>query len=372
MRKLRVAIVAPSLRILGGQAVQAQRLVEGWRSDPDVDAWLVPINPLPPGPLWHAVKIKYVRTLATEATYLARLLRELRRADVVHVFSASYSSFLLAPLPAMLMARAFRRPVILNYHSGQAPDHLRRSRIARVAIAKVARTIVPSRFLVEVFSSFGLDAVTVPNIVDLTRFRFRERRPLRPRILSTRNFEPLYNVACTLRAFALVQQRWAEAELTLVGGGSLERELRSLARDLGLRHVTFTGRVAPQDIAAHYAAHDLYVQSPDVDNMPTSILEAFASGLPVVATDAGGVPAILTDGTHGLLVPRDDHRGLADRIGRLLEQPAMARDLARNAHATCQAYTWPRVRDQWLSNYREVLGQPPAPPRSLGAAVGPP
>jgi glycosyltransferase involved in cell wall biosynthesis len=371
MPKLRVAIVAPSLRILGGQAVQAQRLIEAWRDDPDVDAWLVPVNPLPPGPLWRAVKIKYIRTLTTEATYLALLLRELRRADVVHVFSAAYSSFLLAPLPAMLMSRAFGRPVILNYRSGQAPEHLRRSRIARAAIARVDRTIVPSRFLVDVFSTFGLSAVSVPNVVDLESFRFRERCPVRPRILSTRNFEPLYNVRCTLRAFALVQQRWPEAELTLVGGGSLDRELRSLVHELGLRQVTFTGRVAPQDIAAHYAAHDLYVQSPNIDNMPTSILEAFASGLPVVATKAGGVPAILTDGTHGLLVPRDDHRAMADRILRLLEQPVMARDLARNAFATCHAYTWPRVRDQWLSNYREVLGQPPAPAPSLVAAVGP-
>jgi len=121
MRKLRVAIVAPSLRILGGQAVQAQRLVEAWRNDPEVEAWLVPVNPVPPGPLSRAVKIKYIRTLTTEATYLALLVRELRRADIVHVFSAAYSSFLLAPLPAMLIARAFGRPVILNYRSGQAP-----------------------------------------------------------------------------------------------------------------------------------------------------------------------------------------------------------------------------------------------------------
>jgi glycosyltransferase involved in cell wall biosynthesis len=369
MRKLRVAIVAPSLRILGGQAVQAHRLVEAWRNDPDVDAWLVPVNPLPPGPFSRAVAVKYLRTLTTEATYLARLARELRRADVAHVFSASYTSFLLAPLPAMLMARALGRPVILNYRSGQAPDHLRRSRIARAAIAKVDRTIVPSRFLVDVFSSFGLGAAPVPNVVDLESFRFRDRVPLRPRILSTRNFEPLYNVACTLRAFAIVQQRFPEAELTLVGGGSLDQSLRSLARRLGLRRVTFTGLVPPHEIPAYYAAHDLYLQSPDVDNMPTSILEAFASGLPVVSTDSGGVPAILTDGTHGLLAPCDDHRALADRIVGLLQQPVLARNLARNALATCEAYTWPRVREQWLSHYRSVLGVPTESP--LVAALGP-
>jgi L-malate glycosyltransferase len=369
MRKLRVAIVAPSLRILGGQAVQAHRLVEAWREDPDVEAWLVPVNPLPPGPFSRAIAVKYVRTLATEATYLARLVRELRRADVAHVFSASYTSFLLAPLPAMLMARAIGRPVILNYRSGQAPDHLRRSRIARASIAKVDRTIVPSRFLIDVFSAFGLSADSVPNVVDLDRFRFRERLPLRPRLLSTRNFEPLYNVACTLQAFAIVQQRFPEAELTLVGGGSLDQKLRSLARTLGLRHVTFTGLVPPHEVAAYYAAHDLYVQSPDIDNMPTSILEAFASGLPVVSTDAGGVPAIVTDGTHGLMAPCGDHRALADRIVRLLEQPALARGLARNALATCEAYTWPRVREQWLSHYRGVLGVPTESP--VVAALGP-
>jgi glycosyltransferase involved in cell wall biosynthesis len=369
MRKLRVAIVAPSLRILGGQAVQAHRLVEAWRDDPDVHAWLIPVNPVPPGPFSRAVTVKYLRTLATETTYVARLVRELRRADVAHVFSASYTSFLLAPLPAMLMARAFGRPVILNYRSGQAPDHLRRSRIARASIARADRTVVPSRFLVDVFSQFGLGAVSVPNVVDLDSFRFRERAPLQPRLLSTRNFEPLYNVACTLRAFAIVQQRFPDAELTLVGGGSLEQKLRSLANSLALHHVTFTGRVPPHEIAAYYAAHDLYVQSPNVDNMPTSILEAFASGLPVVSTDSGGVPAILTDGTHGLLAPCDDHQALADRILRLLDHPALARSLARNALATCEAYTWPRVREQWLSHYRGVLGVPTESP--LVAVLGP-
>src|SRR2546421_6693143 len=158
MRKLRIAIVAPSLRILGGQAVQAQRLLDAWKHGPDVDAWWVPVTPVPPGPLAHLLKIKFVRTVITQLVYWPLLFRELRKADVVHVFSASYASFLLAPLPAMLVARMLGRPVVLNYRSGEAPDHLKRSAVARAAIAKVARSIVPSRFLVDVFSSFGLHA----------------------------------------------------------------------------------------------------------------------------------------------------------------------------------------------------------------------
>jgi glycosyltransferase involved in cell wall biosynthesis len=351
---LRVAIVAPSLRILGGQAVQADRLLRAWQNDPEVRAWLVPHNPVPPAPIRFALATKYVRTIVTECVYVPLLLRELARADVVHVFSASYWSFLLAPLPAIVVARAFGRPVVLHYHSGEAPDHLARSTVARAVLSHTSRNVVPSSFLASVFSAFGLRADIVPNLVDLGTFRFRERNPLRPRILSTRNFESIYNVACTLRAFQLVQQRWPAASLTLVGGGSEAPKLKALAETLRLDHVTFAGRVSPDRIADYYDTHDLYVQSPDVDNMPVSVLDAYASGLPVVSTDVGGIPAILTHARHGLLAPAGDHQQLGRCLLRLLDDPLLARELARSAFSTCDAYTWTTLRRQWLGIYRDT------------------
>jgi L-malate glycosyltransferase len=354
-KRLKVAFVAPSLRILGGQAVQADRLLDAWQDDPDVDAWLVPVNPLPPKLLRWAVHFKYLRTIVTELTYLRLLVRELARADVVHVFSASYASFLLAPLPAMLIARALGRPVVLNYRSGEAPDHLRRSAIARKTIARVDLNVVPSRFLVDVFRTFGIRATVVPNIVDRNLFRYRERKPLRPRLVSTRNFDALYNVATTIRAFRIVQDCRPDATLTLVGGGPQEAELRALADDLQLRNVTFVGRVKPGEIAGFYAANDIYIQSPNIDNMPTSVIEAFASGLPVISTEAGGVPAILTHEEHGLLAGLADYEALARHVLRLLDNPAYARALARAAHATTDACTWDAVREQWLRAYRRAL-----------------
>ena len=362
--RLNVAIVAPSMGILGGQAVQASRLLRSWRDDPDINAWLVPINPLPPRPFRWMVGVKYLRTIATQLTYWPTLVRELRKADVVHVFSASYSSFLLAPLPAVLIARLFGKPVVMNYRSGEAPDHLRRSAIARATLRSVDQNAVPSRFLFDVFAGFGIRSEIIPNIVDVERFRFRRREHLRPRILSTRNFESLYNLPCTLRAFRLIQDRYPDASLTLVGAGSQDAAIRRLAADLKLANVTFAGRVAPDEIWRYYAETDVYLQTPDIDNMPTSVLEAFASGCPVVATRAGGVPAILTDGLHGLLVPCNDHQAAADAILRLLDDPAMARRLADAAFDGCTRYQWSSVRSQWVALYRRMVR-----PRAIAAAT---
>jgi glycosyltransferase involved in cell wall biosynthesis len=353
-RRLRVAIVAPTLEILGGHSVEADRMLRGWRDDPDVDAWLVPIDPRPTGALRLATRLKYIRTVVTEMLYIPLLVRELRRADVVHIFSASYSSFLLAPLPAVVVAKALNKPVVLNYHSGEAPDHLSRSRLAREVLARVDRNVVPSAFLRDVFRRFGLDADMVSNTVDLEAFPFRERDPLRPKLLSTRNFGYPYNVAATLRAFAEVQRRVPAASLTLVGSGPDEPKLRALASGLQLTNVTFAGRVAPENIPAYYAAHDIYIQSPDLDNMPLSILEAFASGLPVVSTDVGGVSAMLTNERHGLLAGAGDHEELAAQVCRLLDDPARARKMARAAYQTCRNSTWGQVRDQWLRIYRSL------------------
>jgi glycosyltransferase involved in cell wall biosynthesis len=357
---LRVAIVAPTLDILGGHSVQAAAMLDGWRHDPDVDAWLVPINPPPPAWLAPLARVRYGRTLVTQLVYWPRLWRELRRADVVHAFSASYTSFLLAPLPAWLVARALGKPVLLNYHSGEAEDHLRRSRLARVVLRRVGATIVPSRFLVDVFARAGLTAEAIANVIDRDRFRYRRRDRLRPRLLSTRNLEPNYNVACTLRAFARVQARHPDATLTVVGSGSHAQALRGLATALGLRGVTFAGRVAPGDMARYYDDADVYLQTPAVDNMPLSVLEAFSSGLPVVSTDAGGVRTILTPEVHGLLAPPDDDAAVAAQVCRLLEEPGLGERLASAGRRETDAYVWDAVHPRWAAVYRRLVQPSPA------------
>ena len=366
-RPLRVLIVAPSMDILGGQAVQAARLLEGLRQEPSLEVGFLPINPRLPGPLRLLQRIKYVRTLVTSLQYAASLLWRVRKYDLAHVFSASYLSFVIAPTPAILVSKLYGKKIVLNYHSGEAEDHLTRWRRTAIPTLHLADVIaVQSDYLVNVFARFNLKARAIFNHLEVQRFRFRARAPLRPIFLANRNLEPHYNVGCVLRAFAEIQRSVPEAQLIVVGDGSQRAELESLARSLSLRHTEFRGRVPPGEMRDVYGEADIYLNASEIDSMPISILEAFASGLPVVTTNAGGIPFIVTHEKTGLLVERDDHEALATAALRLLADGALASRITSGALSECEKYSWPSVRDAWLGLYREVMrgkaeaGQHPA------------
>ena len=359
-KPVRLLLVAPSLRILGGQAVQANYLLENLSREPMFEVSFVPHNPRFPGPFRLLQKIKYVRTLATSLVYCINLLLKIPRHDIIHVFSASYLSFLLAPTPAIFIGRLFGKKVILNYHSGEAEDHLRCWPRTSVPIMKLAdELIVPSPYLAGVFRKFGLQAHAISNVVDQEQFNFRERKPLRPIFLSNRNLYLLYNVACTLRAFARIQQRFPEAKLIVAGGGRQRPYLESLASELKLQNVEFRGLVSPGKMNALYDEADIYLNSSNIDNMPGSIIESFACGLPVVSTNAGGIRYIVTHGRTGLLVPKNDFEAMASWAIRLLETPELAESIARNAYEECPAYTWPAVRETWVAAYLHLVGVRP-------------
>lgn len=348
----RVLIVAASVDIMGGQAVQAARLVQHLKEEPAIEVGFLPINPRLPGVLRKLQAIKYVRTVTTSLLYWAKLLANVPRFDTIHIFSASYLSFLIAPTPALIVARLFGKRIILNYHSGEAEDHLRRWPRTTMPLLKLAdEIIVPSPYLVRVFSQFGLTAKAIFNVIDFDQLTFRRRETLRPAFLSNRNFEAHYGVDVVLRAFAVIQQRFADASLMVVGDGPCRSELLKLATDLKLRDVNFVGRVDREQMAELYNQADCFLNGSRVDNQPLSILESFACGLPVVTTDAGGIPDVVTNGVTALMVKMDDHEALARAATHLIEHPDLAAKMTSAGRQECARYTWEAVRNQWLEAY---------------------
>jgi glycosyltransferase involved in cell wall biosynthesis len=349
---LKVCIVAPSLDILGGQAVVAQRLMGKLAEDPDIELSFIPHNPRLPGPLRLLQRVKYVRTIATSVAYVSLLLARLRSQDVVHVFSASYWSFLLAPTPAVLIGKLYGKRVIVNYRSGEAEDHLMRWPSALRVLRRVDAIVTPSGYLVDVFAKFGLKARSIFNFVDVDRIPYRERSEPKPHFLANRNFAPHYNVSCVLRAFQVIQREVPEARLTVAGDGAERAMLHELARELELRNVEFVGQVSPAEMAQLYDRADIYLTSPNIDNMPNSVIEAFAAGLPVVTTSAGGIPYIVTHEETGLMSAPGDHDALAANVLRMLSEPGLAHGLSSRARQELLArYTWPAVHSEWRDAY---------------------
>lgn len=353
---VRVLIVAPSFDILGGQSTQAATLRERLSTEAAVEVSFLATNPRLPGLLRRLRSVKYLRTLLTSAVYAAQLLARAPGQDVIHVFSAAHTSFVISTTPAILIAKGFGKATILHYHSGEADLHLRRWRRTAAPTMRLADAIVvPSCYLVDQFAGHGFSARLISNVIEPDRFQFRERRPLTPVFLCNRQLQPYCNVACVLRAFALVQARASDARLIIAADGSDRGELEALARELGLSHTEFIGWVPPDRAAELYASAEIYLNGSDHrDNIPISILEAFASGLPVVSTDVAGISELVHSGETGMLVPADDHQQLAASALALLANPELASRLALGARLECSRFTWPAVREQWLALYRTL------------------
>jgi len=355
-RRIRVAIVAPSLRYVGGQAVQADLLMRLWRGDPDVEVTFIAVDPPLPRALAWAEGVPGLRTLLREPIYFWHLWRGLKEVDVAHIFSASYWSFLLAPAPAWWFAKRRGKKTIINYRSGEARDHLQRFRSGKYVLARADRIVAPSGYLVDVFREFGLTAVVVPNLVDLSQFRYRERNPLRPHLVCTRGFQQYYSIDVVVKAFAEMKKQYPAAQLDLVGGGALEEEIRRLVADLKLEGVNFVGVADRNNIGKCYDDADIFINASWLDNMPVSVIEAFGAGTPVVTTSPESMPYLVENERTGLLSAVGDEKALAANVIRLLRDPALAARLAANAQEESRKFTWELVRMQWVNAYQGVLG----------------
>jgi glycosyltransferase involved in cell wall biosynthesis len=339
---------------VGGQSVQADLFMRYWKGDPDVEAIFVPIDP--PLPSWAAWAkgIRGLRTLFREPVYFAGLWRSLSSVDVAHIFASSYWSFSIAAAPAWFIGKIRGRKTLLNYRSGDARDHLTRFRSAALVMGSVDEVVVPTPYLVDVLNEFGINAITIPNVADLSQFHYRARDQVLPRLICPRGFSAYYCVDIVLRAFAQIQQIYPEATLALLGKGPLEDQVRDLAAGLSLTGVTFCGAVSRQRIGEYYDHADIFINASCVDAMPVSVIEAFRAGTPVVTTSPEAMSYLVEHERTGLLSPVGDAESLAANVIRLIRSPRLASHIAEGAFQESHKYEWSSVRNKWLTQYRRL------------------
>ena len=256
---------------------------------------------------------------------LVRAMRAAGPFDIVHGFFADP-----AGLVAVAAGRRFRIPSVVTFDSGEFVDRpdigygLQRSLRGRAIVSLTAQfatsVLVGSTYQARLASGHGVAVERLPLGVDSRRFAaegMREAPTPGLRLLQVATLSPVKGQAVLLDALARVLKTVPDVHLDLAGQDTLGGALQARARALGLEpHVTFHGFVGHDHLPALYRRADVYVQSSLHESAPAVILEAAASGLPIVGTDVGYVADWA--GESALAVPDNDPRALAGALLRVL------------------------------------------------------
>jgi glycosyltransferase involved in cell wall biosynthesis len=351
-----VALVGPLPPPSGGMANQTLQLAR-LLDESGVRVRLVRNNS-PYRPAWVG-RVRGLRAVFRLVPYLATLWRVLRGADVAHVMANSGWSWHLFAAPAIWLARLRGVPVLVNYRGGDAERFLRGQARWVLPTLRLARVLaVPSGFLQSVFARHGIEAEIVPNVVDLVRFTPATPRVPGQHMVVTRNLEKIYDISTALRVLATVRHRYPAARLTVAGSGPELDALKRLADELGVAQaVRFTGRLDNERVAQLYREADVLLNPSTVDNMPVSLLEAMASGVPIVSTDVGGIPYLVEHGRTALLVAPRDPEAMAAAVLRVFDDDRLRDGLVQSGLQACRAYTWDCVRPVLFAAYARCAGR---------------
>jgi glycosyltransferase involved in cell wall biosynthesis len=277
------------------------------------------------------------------------LLRWSRQTDIAVVMVFGGLGFLVADIASWLLRR-LRTRMVLALHGGSLPALTERHPAwVRRVLARGDAVVAPSGYLGAAARRLGFAAEIIPNVLDLEGYPYQPRRLVQPSLLWMRTFHQNYDPELAIEVFRNLHRSHPEACLTMAGQDKGSREaVRRMAKghDLGDR-VSFPGFLDEPGKRREFARHDIFLNTNRVDNMPVSLLEAAAFGLPIVATSVGGIPFLFRDEETALLVASGDVEGMAQAIERLLTEPELAETLSRNGRALAERSAWPLVKEAW-------------------------
>lgn len=352
---LHLGVVGPLPPPAGGMATQTRQLVNLLR-DEQVEVSLVQNNKLYRPKLIE--KVKGVRALFRLIPYLFEVWKLAGRVDVIHLMANSGWSWQLFSAPVVWAGWFRKTPVIVNYRGGEAKSYFEKSfKWVQPTLNKARLIVVPSGYLKKVFSDFDLKTQVIPNIVNLERFKPRYREEFKPvfKLIITRNLEAIYGIDTAIKAAAIVKQQVPEFVLEIAGSGPQQKELEELVEVLELQQqVRFVGRLDAEEIVEFYQSADIMLNPTTVDNMPNSVLEALACGVPVITTDVGGIPFIVEHEKSAMMVPVADEVEMASQIVLLYQNPGIKENLISNGLDAVQPYAWPCVKGLWIDLYNEL------------------
>lgn len=344
---LKVCMVAPYLPRKGGVTIQTHLMVDGLISDGvevvRVDTILHKLNKPIFAPL---------RMVLQFFVTAARFLKQAPKCDVVHIQACSWWGFLPVFVCVPLNRLFVRKRLVISFHGAQGHIWIRSYHWLAVPFLKMAdAVVVVSPFLKEVFSSYGIKSEVLWNLVDLKRFHFRERPQIKPNIAWIRHMSDMYDPLTALKVFEKVKRDIPEATITFIGDGPLRPKLDAYVQDHNIKDVRFTGHLDNEHVPVEFDKADIFLNTSRNDGLPTALLEASASGLPIVTTNVGGIPDMMENGKQGIIVPLDDMDALCREIVGLIRDPNRACNIGASARKNAEKYSWERCAVDLVKTY---------------------
>lgn len=274
-----------------------------------------------------------------------------KKYDVAIVEVYSGRSFIWVELVSYSL-KLLRKPFILSLHGGNLPSYARsqKHRVNRVLQSASAVTS-PSNYLKHNLSPYRDDIIVLPNAIALSKYKFRQRNQIEPKLIWLRAFHKIYNPMLAVYVVASLRKEFPKIRLIMVGpdkhDGTLAKTIE-LSKQLGVSGIIeFKGAINKADIPPLLNQSDIFLNTSDIDNTPVSVIEAMASGLCIISTNAGGITYLLKHEEDSLVVNKNDSPAMAAALRRILSERATASQLSINARKKAESFDWSVVLPQW-------------------------
>ncbi len=283
------------------------------------------------------------------------LLSHKRKIDVVLIDTYSKKGFWYAVIIGFL-CRRLRIPYVPILRGGGLPLRLPKSpQLSRVLFSGSAMNVAPSKGFVDLFRKNGYKVICIPNNINLAEYTFKERSVFKMNLLWVRSFHSIYNPGLAIRLLHELLKMGYDAKLCMVGpdkDGSLDN-CKELANKLNVQDkVVFTGMLSKSKWHKLAADYDIFINTTNFDNTPVSVIEAMALGLPVVSTNVGGIPYLLSNKEDALLVSPDNLDEFLAAVIETKEEVEQTGKRILAARKKVEDFDWEVVKDKWIELFK--------------------
>jgi glycosyltransferase involved in cell wall biosynthesis len=280
---------------------------------------------------------------------LWNIIKLRHRKPVVLIDTYSTNAFYFAWCSGLL-CRILKLNYIPILHGGNLPIRIKQSpRTAKLLFENSFTNIAVSLYMQYHFEKYNFPVLTIHNYIDLNEYPFKQRCKIKPRLLWVRSFHNIYNPQMAINVLHGLIKEYPDATLCMVGpdkDGSLEL-CKNIAKAFNLP-VEFKGKLSKKEWITLSENFDIFINTTNVDNTPVSVMEAMALGMPVITTDAGGIPFLFENHKEGIIVPAGNVVAMKTAISELLQNESLTTNISFAARAKAMQWDWEIIGEKWF------------------------